>query len=188
MANGSGDVDGLIRRVAAYAAQSCRMPLPPVITDAEIDDAEQWLGLVLHPLLCRLYCEVANGGFGPDYTLLPLSGAKNSLVEQYLALTAEWEDGKRVWPLGVVPILDWGCGMYAAVDCAAAAGTVLLFEPNAGPANWAEAWFVDAWGLANWLETWLAGTGWYRQDVDKEGQSVEMVPWDAAGSRLAHVG
>jgi len=180
-------VDELIQRVATNAAQTCRAPVPPVVADAEIDDAEQRLGLALLPLLCRLYREVANGGFGPDYTLLPLSGAKNSLVEQYLALTAEREDGERVWPVGVVPILDWGCGMYAAVDCASAAGTVLLFEPNAGPADWAEAWFVDAWSLADWLETWLAGSGWYRQDADEQGQAVELAPWDAAGSRLAHI-
>jgi len=38
------------------------------------------------------------------------------------------------------------------------------------------------------LKTWLADTGWYRQDVNKEGQSVEIVPWDAAGSRRAHIG
>jgi hypothetical protein len=52
--------------------------------------------------------------------------------------------------------------MYAAVDCRSPAGTVLLFEPNAGPEDWAEAWFLDADSLVRWLETWIAGTGWYQ--------------------------
>ncbi len=43
------------------------------------------------------------------------------------------------WPRGVLPILDWGCAMYAAVDCLQPHAPILLFEPNAVEENWPKA-------------------------------------------------
>ncbi len=97
--------------------------------------------------------------------------------------SASAEGGTPYWPAGVLPILDWGCAMYAAVDCLDETATVLLFEPNAMTDDGAEAWFVDAESLAEWLETWLAGTGWYREDADED--VAEPTPWEAAASRIA---
>ena len=90
------------------------------------------------------------------------------------------------WPAGVVPILTWGCAMYAGVDCLSAEGRVLLFEPNPySGGSWAECWFLDSAGLAVWLETWLAGTGWFEEDACDRDDVVEPRPWDEAVSRLS---
>ncbi|WP_431315794.1 SMI1/KNR4 family protein [Streptomyces murinus] len=145
------------------------------------------LGFALHPLLRRLYREVADGGFGPDYRLLPLLGPGPSVVGEYLARReASVAVEHPEWPAGVVPILTWGCAMYAGVDCLSAEGQVLLFEPNPySGGSWAECWFLDSAGLAVWLETWLAGTGWFEEDAPDRDGVVEPRPWDQAVSRLS---
>lgn len=58
---------------------------PAPCTD-EIDRAEERLGFGLHPLLAAIYRDFANGGFGPDYQLLSLTGGPTSeqAVDRYL--------------------------------------------------------------------------------------------------------
>jgi SMI1 / KNR4 family (SUKH-1) len=185
-----GAIDSLFARVAARAAATNPQPLPPVATEDKVAEAEKLLGFPLHPLLRRLYCEVADGGFGPDYLLLPLlasdgSPSVNTVVGEYLDFIDERENGRRVWPLGVVPILTYGCGMYGGVDCTDPDGAVLLYEPNGGPADPAEAWFLDAVDLATWLKGWITDIGWYREDSDLDDRPQELYLWEAASARLA---
>ncbi len=182
--------DDLIARVAARAQDRCS-PLPAAVTPASLAAAEDRLGFPLHPLLARLYTSVADGGFGPDSRFFPLEGGDASLAGGYTAHRA------GDWPEGVLPVLTWGSGMLAAVDCRSAEGTVLLYDPNEADGDWAAAWFRDAEGLAGWLETSLAGTGWYADpDADDWGdlragtgddqlQSVELDPWAATARRRA---
>jgi hypothetical protein len=177
----------LVERVAAKAAESERLQ-PPVSVEA-LNEAEQRLGFRLHPLVAALYSKVGNGGFGPMDSLLPLSGDPNpdgeeAAVEGYLGrVPAADADTWWSWPEGVLPILDWGCAMFACVDCRSEDGTVLLFEPNAiSGQDLSRAWFVDAGSLAEWLETWLAGRGWYEEDVVDEG--FDMALWTEASARL----
>jgi SMI1 / KNR4 family (SUKH-1) len=177
--------DDLIARVRAHAAATGPQPLPPAATDADLAEAERQLGFSLHPLLRRLYAEVADGGFGPEYFLLPLAGDLDSVVDEYAARTAERVKGRRVWPAGIAPILTYGCGMYAGVDCTDPNGAVLLYEPNGGPDDPAESWFLDADNLAAWLETWLADAGWYREESDLDEQPQELFLWGDAPARLA---
>lgn len=183
---GMTDIDDLVQRVAIRAA-SDGDDLPAPVDDARIAEAEAQLGFPLHPLLARLYGEVGDGGFGPDYQLLPLLGPGSSVVGDYLerrqaSVGAEHPE----WPEGVVPILTWGCGMYAAVDCFGEAGQVLLFEPNPySGGSWEQCWFLDATGLAAWLETWLAGTGWFEEDASESEDVAEPQPWDQAAARLS---
>ncbi|WP_093661784.1 SMI1/KNR4 family protein [Streptomyces wuyuanensis] len=179
------DIDDLVKRVALRAASDSK-DLPEPVDDAQISEAEGLLGFALHPLLVRLYREVADGGFGPDYRLLPLHGPGSSVVGEYMtrreaSLGAEYPE----WPEGVVPILTWGCAMYAGVDCLSADGQVLLFEPNPyNGGSWEQCWFLDSAGLAAWLGTWLAGTGWFEEDAIDRDDLVEPRPWDQAASRL----
>ncbi|MEV7086025.1 SMI1/KNR4 family protein [Streptomyces sp. NPDC093085] len=178
--------DGLVRRVAARAAAETGA-LPPPVDAARLAEAEARLGFALHPLLARLYRETADGGFGPDYRLLPLSGPADSVVGAYLTWREESAGAAHpVWPEGVVPILTWGCAMYAAVDCRHEDGQVLLFEPNAhGGGPWDRCWFLDSPGLAAWLETWLVGTGWFEEDAAGRDGVTDPRPWPGAAGRLA---
>ena len=137
----------LLLRVRERAEQQTGV-LAACVSEQDIADAEEVLGFGLPPLLRLLYLQVANGGFGPEYTLLPLVGDGRTATAEYGppgTAPAEY------WPRGVLPILDWGCGMYAAVDCLTADAPVLLFEPNAGPDDWADAWFLDSPSLTQWL-------------------------------------
>ncbi|MEH0579116.1 MULTISPECIES: SMI1/KNR4 family protein [Streptomyces] len=182
------DIDGLVQRVTAKACIAEEV-LPSKVIPGELEIAESSLGFTLPPLLARLYQEVANGCFGPGYRLFPLVGQGGTAVVTYQAERAKAAAADSShWPEGVLPILDWGCGMYAAVDCLSEHGTVLLFEPNAVEDNWEDAWFVDADSLAAWLETWLADRGWYQEDAYDEEELPEPSPWASAPARLAGKG
>ncbi|MFC7966701.1 SMI1/KNR4 family protein [Streptomyces cinereoruber] len=179
------DIEELVRRVAAKA-KATSTTLPPAATAEEVAEAEAILGFTLPPLLASLYREVANGGYGPDYQLLPLIGEGHTVLSEYRSeRSASAEEETPYWPADVLPILDWGCGMYAAVDCRSETATVLLFDPNPMAEDGAEAWFLDAESLTEWLETWLAGTGWYREDAYEDENVVYPDPWDMAASRIA---
>ncbi|MGW6564302.1 SMI1/KNR4 family protein [Streptomyces sp. NPDC054975] len=177
--------EDLVARVAAKA-RATSTTLPGVASAEEVASAEAVLGFGLPPLLASLYREVANGGYGPDHQLLPLVGAGRTVLSEYQSeRSASAKGDTPYWPAGVLPILDWGCAMYAAVDCLSDTAAVLLFEPNAMEDDGAAAWFVDAGSLAEWLESWLAGTGWYREDADEDEDVAEPFPWERAASRIA---
>ena len=122
-------------------------------------------------LLARLSDRIRADGGGPGD---PMSQRTLDEAEQRLTLRREGAGTEWAWPEGVLPILDWGCGMYAAVDCRSEAGTVLLFEPNPGDPD--AAWFVDSDSLAAWFEHYLADTGWWiaAEEGDDPG---EMPLW-----------
>ncbi|WP_371778523.1 SMI1/KNR4 family protein [Streptosporangium subroseum] len=176
------DIDDLLRRVSVKAGAPGE-PLPPPATTEEVAQTESVLGFGLPSTLARLYCEVANGGFGPDYQLFPLWGEGRTAVNVYREERSMSESGGEVhWPAGVLPILDWGCGMYAAVDCRSPEGTVLIFEPNGIDGDWHHAWYLDSESLAGWLEVWLSETGWYEEGA---GEDSEIQPWKMARQRLS---
>ena len=169
----------LLKRVAAKARNTRPWGWPslPEPLDASAPArAEAVLGFTLPPLLADLYLRIGDGGFGPEYGLLPLldspPAGEPAAVAQYLA---NRESGRKdpdwPWPEGVLPISHWGCAMYACVDCRAPEAPVLLFEPNADESD--HAWFVDAPSLTAWLSAWVDGTGWY----EETNEEMEMVPW-----------
>lgn len=178
------DIDDLLRQVCAKANATVER-LPPTAAAEDVENAESILGFKLPTMLVRLYREVANGGFGPGYQLLPLTGEARSTVSDYREERATRRSGETHWPAEVLPILDWGCGMYAAVDCRSPEGTVLLFEPNGIDDAWHNAWYVDAASLTTWLETWLSNMGWYEEDADEHDETQEPRPWEMAQQRLS---
>ncbi|MEU8804331.1 SMI1/KNR4 family protein [Spirillospora sp. NPDC048819] len=174
------DQDVLLSQVAARAMQESGGAIC-CATGEQIIEAETLLGFSVPPLLSRLYQEVGNGGFGPDYQLLQLIAPEGrTAVSTYHA-----ERTPRRWPEGVLPILDWGCAMYAAVDCTDPQAPVLLFEPNAVDDDWSNAWFEDAVSLSDWLHTWLSGTGWYTEEIMMSDDFSEPRPWPQVKQRLS---
>ncbi|MGW1779054.1 SMI1/KNR4 family protein [Streptomyces sp. NPDC002143] len=177
----------LLARVAAKAATTRpwgRPALPEPVDEDTVARTEAALGFRLPPLLADLYLRIGDGGFGPEYGLLPLfdstPAGEPAAVTQYLVNRESGrEDPDWPWPEGVLPISHWGCAMYACVDCHSPQATVLLFEPNPGDPD--QAWFVDAPSLADWLHTWLDGTGWY----DVMDEDLKLTPWTEFRIRTA---
>ncbi|MFF4362370.1 SMI1/KNR4 family protein [Streptomyces sp. NPDC001604] len=150
--------------------------LPEPVDASTLARAETALGFPLPPLLADLYLRIGDGGFGPEYGLLPLLDSppadEPAAVAQYLAnRESARKDPDWPWPEGVLPISHWGCAMYACVDCRTSEAPVLLFEPNADHAH--HAWYVDAPSLTAWLRSWVDGTGWY----EETNEELEMIPW-----------
>ncbi|MGA4850623.1 SMI1/KNR4 family protein [Streptomyces sp. G5(2025)] len=170
------DTEQLLARVAAEARATRPWGwdvLPAPLDARTLARAEAALGFRLPPLLAALYTRVGDGGFGPEYGLLPLlegksSGGEPTVVEHYLEMRDSDDWG---WPEGVLPISHWGCAMYACVNCRTDTAQVLLFEPNGGDPK--HAWFVDSPNLTTWLTAWLDGTGWYEEDND----DLELPAW-----------
>lgn len=181
-------LDDLLQRVAVRAAQQAEAEgrsLRPPVSGADLDLAEEQLGFRLHPLLRRLYSEIADGGFGPEHSLLSLAEAVSETMTRAAQDIQDLQDGQqRYWPLEAVAILDWGCGMNAVVDCRSPEGAVLLVDPNPGLPNRAGEWGLDSESLAAWLESWLSGINWYTSDENDEFP-VEPVPWPDAVARLS---
>jgi hypothetical protein len=175
----TGSHDDLLRRVRLRAADEDCTAAPA--TPEEVAAAEAALGFALPPLLRRLYREVGNGGFGPGYALLPLTGDGRTAVAEY-GPPEDFPHEDR--PRGVLPVLDWGCGMYMAVDCLDPAAPVLLYEPHAVADDWSAAWFLDAARLEDWLAAWLDGRGWWDEGVLDSGAPGPQ-PWADAARRLA---
>lgn len=176
------EFEDVVRRVRAWAlaaAEEGGVQLPEQASAEQIAAAEAVLGYALHPLLKRLYLEIANGGFGPDvWRLMP--------VERLTTWPrVEVPPGQpREWPDQVVAVMDVGCAMLSAVDCSDRGGQVLLMDPNAFDSGQPEAWSLDSATLARWLEGWLDGSSWLVEQ-DAEIEDIRWpVPWPDAAARL----
>jgi hypothetical protein len=177
------EIDDLVRRVRVWAiaaAEERGAQLPDRASAKQIAATETTLGYALHPLLKRLYQEVANGGFGPDnWRLLPV---ERLTICHHTEMPPRQP---REWPDLAVAVMDVGCAMLSVVDCAEPGGQVLLMDPNGFDSGRPEAWSLDTATLAQWLEGWLDGSSWLvEQDADIE-DIAWPVPWLDATARLA---
>ncbi|MGW0361961.1 SMI1/KNR4 family protein [Streptomyces sp. NPDC002990] len=172
------ETEQLLEQVAdrvRQAAQGHGKSLPAPLGTGDLTRSAHILGFALPPLLAGLYTRVADGGCGPQYGLLSLDQAVG-------AYEAQRGSGWR-WPEGVLPIADFGCGMYACVDCRSETARVLLFDPNPGEPDL--AWYVDTPSLADWLRGWLDGTAWFCEESGfGEEEELEMTQWTEFRSRL----
>lgn len=136
----------------------------PVATGVGIAADEARLGFVLPPLLKRLYAQVGNGGWGPGYGLIGLSGGMpddtgRTAVEDYLLRTSgpnpdepDWR-----WTEGLVPICHWGCAIYSCVDCLQQRSPMILFDPNVDAPSLADAFFPEQVNFDEWIGLWADG-------------------------------
>ncbi|MCC2671245.1 MAG: hypothetical protein K0Q72_3716 [Armatimonadetes bacterium] len=171
------NLDELVERIRVRVADPLRAidsaawvrPMPmvaPPATLADVDAAEAALGFPLPPLLRRLYTEVGNGGWGPDYGLdsIPTDGAVpdvNDLVGLYQQCTAPeraLESPAVQWPRGLVPLIKLGCVAMEVCDFLRPPYPVFKLDGD----NWdlelsvEEALVPVAASLADRLEAWLA--------------------------------
>lgn len=140
---------------------------PKLGTPAKPDvvlEAQHAMGCDMYPLHRRLFEEIANGGFGPGYGLIGLPGGTlddegRSLVELREIL---WIDSETPMPPPVVPLCEWGCGIWSCID--GETGAVLT---------------MDEYGLKDigqsfpsWLEDWVSGVNLFSQMIVCEERSI----------------
>ena len=161
----------------------------PPATEQQIADAEQRLGFRLPPLLCQVYQEVGDGGFGPGYGLYGLSteGGRESLVKHYGMLRQA--QTSPPWPMGLVPICDWGCGIASYLDCSLPEAPVVRLDPNMPKGDVAErvpeemhygraaqvegACWVERPSFEEWLMAWADGQPLFYAAYGEAGEEVD---------------
>lgn len=109
--------------------------LPPVASLHALRRAETKLGVQLVPFLARLYREVANGAFGPGYGILrlPSEGGWDTDKQELLTntqdlLREQFAAEGRDWPATIVPLCEWGSGVWSCVDCNSGDGAILTLD------------------------------------------------------------
>jgi hypothetical protein len=93
------------------------------------------LGFALPPLYRQLLLEFADGGFGPGYGLIGVgrAGGRERLAQVYAQSHAADPARRGLFPLlprRLVPVVNWGCGIYACLDCRRRAAPVYFFNPD----------------------------------------------------------
>lgn len=136
-----------------------------VTTEPEVVADEQAVQLLFPPLLKKLYSEIGNGGWGPGYGLLGLTGGAtddvgDTAVQSYLARRrVNNKDPLWQWPSGLLPICHWGCAIYSCIDCQRPSFPMVCFDPNAhdDSSNWSDAFYPEGVGFDRWIKLWAEG-------------------------------
>ncbi len=124
-------------------------PLPKKASVSEVEAAEHRLGFSLHPFHRRLLLDIANGGFGPGYGLIGLSGGHSDADGRTMIELRDilWLDAETPLPAHVVPLCEWGGAIWSCVD--GQTGHVLTLD---------EGGLTDTErSLPSWFEAWASG-------------------------------
>ena len=151
-------------------------------TMAAVSAAEAELGFSLHPLLIRVYTEVADGGIGPGYGLLPLgaraaSGLRppaaaaragaSSLCGTYRTLRTGGHENEwpRRWPEQLLPLWDWGGAIWTCLDVVSPAGDIVTHDDVAGAT-------LTVFHLRTWLAAWVSGVDLWKEIYDDKVATI----------------
>jgi SMI1 / KNR4 family (SUKH-1) len=176
----ASDDDRLIHRLGKRNADReratdggihARKPFPPIAPDS-LQFAERAVGFKLPELLRAIYLRVGNGGFGPEYGIIGTKGGASldgctleTCYQNMLRLKSEsavWR-----WPELLLPVANYGCGMWSCVDCEGQTHPMILWDPNNldsdldgedAQLNWGNSFWDQGLSFREWLEGWLAET------------------------------
>ena len=166
--------DHLIRAILDRAANPAirtdyanirRRELAPPATLTTIEAAERAMGCALHPLHRRLLEEVGNGGFGPGDGLVGLPDGSLDIDGRSIVTLRQilWLDAERPLPLPVVPLCDWGDGIWSCID----SGTgVILTLSELGLKDTGQS-------LHSWLADWVSGVNLWQHTVVVEDKIMK---------------
>ena len=163
----------------------------PLATLEQIAAAEKKLGFAIPELLRQIYQQVGNGGFGPGYGIfgLPTSAEdeKKSLVSQYLMLHKLQTNPS--WPVRLLPLCDWGCGIASYLDCSHPEAPVVRMDSNMpkedvvervpaemqfGKSDQVEdACWLESASLAQWLTDWVDGKKLFYLGYGEAGEDAD---------------
>ncbi|MBX3137594.1 SMI1/KNR4 family protein [Candidatus Obscuribacterales bacterium] len=174
--------DEFVEQLRVKAEQEGISEKYPPVSSEVIELCEKFFGFKLPQLLRAVYSGVANGGIGPGDQLVGLSDGKRSPFDsKYYALDVigvydcfinyrlGWDElddyGEMLWqwPLGLLPICDWGNHVISVVDCKSRDPRVILLDYSSSTTNYRKAYRKKESGafqfpgvpLREWLKTWL---------------------------------
>ncbi|WP_204046120.1 SMI1/KNR4 family protein [Acrocarpospora phusangensis] len=142
----------------AFFREAPRQPPYPPVPPADLLASEARIGCRLPELLRRVYTEIANGGFGPDYGILGITPTGHregggTAAEVYEAFPAV---SRR---LGF-PVAYGGCQLYWLVSLTKQDNPVCLWD-EAGWNEWEHpieaGILLTVPSLAEWLQDWADG-------------------------------
>jgi hypothetical protein len=151
--------------------------LSPPANSATLDSDEKALGFALPPLLRRIYLEIGNGGFGPGYGLIGISGGtpddSGKTVPAYYRLfrSRRTEDQTWSWPEGLLVICHWGCSIYSCVDCLHPRFRMRVFDPNVhvDHDSWDNSFFEERTSFDDWIGAWADGVDLWEATYGENG-------------------
>lgn len=144
----------------------------PSAAEEQLLTEEETLGFPIPPLLRTLYSEIANGGFGPGYGLIGVTGGfceAGSIADGYgfhvkrsqLIQLEDYESDVKpgislalsdtVWPRYLLYLCDWGFATTSCID----ARSGYVFDIYPGERNGYYIIQLHTYSLKNWLELWL---------------------------------
>jgi hypothetical protein len=141
--------------------------LPAPADDATVEAVEAVLRLTLPVGMRRVWTEVADGGFGPGFGLLPLA----RVVKEYGTLRSSGMMPRgRAWPDGLLPVVSQDPGW----DCIeASTGRVVGWDPEDLSERSSEARFQASFSeVAPSVEAWL--DEWLRSRTQAEEREAMM--------------
>src|SRR2546427_887174 len=99
----------------------------PQASPEQIATTEAAVGFELPQLLKEILVRIGNGGFGPGYGLIGVQGGYADFKGEHLA-----ELGQELGALDrkILPICNWGCGIYSCLDCSKPETPVSTFNPQ----------------------------------------------------------
>ncbi len=97
---------------ATDAGDRIQVKIAAPATDDEVRAAEEALGFSLPPLLCQLYLQIGNGGFGPGNGFIGVpteatAAARKRFIENYFRNIKRPRDDPNWWPAELVPQCDF---------------------------------------------------------------------------------
>src|SRR5262245_1609670 len=99
----------------------------PVATPAQMEATQGVIGFELPQLLREIFLGIGNGGFGPGYGLIGVEGGYADFKGVRLV-----DLGRQLGALDrkILPICNWGCGIYSCLDCGKPEAPVFTFNPQ----------------------------------------------------------
>ncbi|MFG2915961.1 hypothetical protein ACGF0D_24130 [Kitasatospora sp. NPDC048298] len=160
--------DEIVARIRDFA-EARRLPRPAPAQAA--DEFEALTGFPMQPLLRRIYCEAANGGFGPYGGALRRRGSvpcgvvsltdtkqrfsnETSLMSLYRSWLSQPSGEDEFYPRNVLPLATLGGVIWWCIDLSTPEGRMWGGDENACDRHWLAPQDLT---LAQWLTDWLRG-------------------------------
>jgi hypothetical protein len=146
-------------------------PNPP-ISQATLEAFEQEFGFRLPTFVRRLYTEVADGNYGPNWGINPLRQPLDiDWKEESLSVEGWYQQDRQeraidrppdYWPYVPEPsirLCEVGCGIQICVDCTSDQGRVFMDDGTASQ-EWKDCIIPVADSAEEWLAQWLDDKPW----------------------------